>query len=400
MEKKEMTAAVATASTISSDVHGTKINNFSETAKTLQENPLNILRDRLDADAYEATVAGEEAKSRWKKYIFDFSDRSVTKPDFLLKINGVDMFARKSLTSITGRAGQGKSQFSMLLAAAIMSERKTLGIEPLRKASILMSDTEQEAWSISEKGNRMLRLMGFADFSVAPPNFTFLALRQAPSNLERLEITKDAIEAVKPEVVIIDGITDMVERIEDPDEAQRIVADLLKIIDEMGTTLFAVIHQNEGSESSKLRAFVGSELMRKSSNILAVSAKDGCFEVEQTKSRSIPMPLYKFRINEMGDLTDSMVCSVQTEEGRLRELMVQVIKKRNSATFDSKKQIYTIIASLKMCSQNQGKNFLEEAEALSIVSVIPNGHKYKLVICDNSTLQSQKGNEEEQLILG
>jgi archaellum biogenesis ATPase FlaH len=399
MAKKEMTATEATA-TNTFDIHAAKVGILDESAKDFMENPLNSLRNRLEADADAAEKAGLEARNTWKEYIFDFSDRSVTKPDFLLNMNGVDMFPRSSLTCITGKAGQGKSQLVYLMAAAISSQRRTLGITTLRPATINIVDTEQEAWSISDKANRMLRLMGKPNFSPAPDGMSLLTLRQVSSNKERLKITMDAIEELKPEVVFIDGITDMVEHIEDPDEAQRIVADLLKLIDEKGITLFVVIHQNEGSDNAKLRAFIGSELMRKAFCILEVSAKDGAFEVKNTKTRSIPMPMYKFRINEMGDLTDSMVSSVQTEEGRLRELMEQVVEKRHGAKFDSKKQIYTIIASLKMCSQNQGKNYLDKAEALGIVSVTIHGHKYKLIVCDNSPLQSQGENDEEQTILG
>lgn len=384
MEKKEMTATEATA-TKSFDVHLTaKVGNFSEGAKDLEENlnQLDVIRTKLEQDADEAYTAGLEAKSTWKKYIFDFSDRSVTKPDFLMKINGVDMFARKSLTCITGKAGQGKSQLVYLLSAAISSKRMVLGITPQRSATINIIDTEQEPWSISDKANRMLRLVGKPNFSSAPSGLTLLNLRQASSNKERLEITMDAIDELKPEVVFIDGITDMVEHIEDPDEAQRIVADLLKLIDEKGITLFVVIHQNEGTDNAKLRAFIGSELMRKASCILEVAAKNGAFEVKNTKNRSIPMPLYKFRINEMGDLTDKMVSSVQTDEGRTLEVLKSIVKARKSSIFDSKQQIYIAIGSQIGSGKNKGRTYFEKAEALNIVSLSYDGHKYKMIFPD------------------
>lgn len=382
MEEKEMTATEATA-TKTFDIHTTaKVGKITETAKDLDENPLNGLRNRLEADADAAEKAGLEAKSTWKKYIFDISDTSITKPDFLLKINGVDLFARKSLTCITGRAGQGKSQLVYLLSAAISSQRQTLGITPLRPATINIVDTEQEAWSISDKANRMLRLIGKTNFSCAPEGLMILTLRQVSSNKERLEITMEAIEELKPEVVFIDGITDMVEHIEDPDEAQHIVADLLKMIDEKGITLFVVIHQNEGTENAKLRAFIGSELMRKATSILEVAAKGGAFEVKNTKTRIISMPLYKFRINEFGDLTDKMVGSVQTDEGRTLEVFKSIIKKRKSPIFDSKQQIYIAIGSQLGFGKNKGRTYFEKAEALNIVCLAYNGHKYKMMFPD------------------
>ena len=384
MEKKEKAApslAAAPLDTVTFDNHtATKLDNFSETSKDLQENinPFDKIRAELELDAEEAAKAGLEAKSSWKKYIFDFSNRNVALPDYLISINGVGMFARKSLTCITGRAGQGKSQSLIPIVAAPLAQRELLGVTPLRPVKqILWIDTEQEAWSISEKANRLLRLMGMPDFSPTPSNLTMLTTRQASGNKERLEVTKDAIEDINPDVVILDGITDMVQHMEDPDEAQQLVAGWLKMIDERDITLFVVIHQNEGGESNKLRAFIGSELMRKASNILQVSVKAGCFEIEQTKSRSVPMPIYRIRIDAQGNLTQSMVENPQTEEGRLADIMQKIIDKRNGY-FDSKKQIYTYIAASTGESEGRAKSIYQRAEALDVIKVDYDGHKYKL----------------------
>lgn len=353
-----------------------KVRNFPEMAN----NTLDFLAEKLEADANEAAEAGEQAKSGWRKYIFDFANRDVTLPDYLVSINGVGMFARKSLTCITGRAGQGKSQTLIPLTAAPLAQRELLGVTPLRQIRhILWQDTEQEAWSISEKANRLLRLMGMPDFSHTPDKLTMLATRQAASNEERLDTIKAAIEDINPDVVIIDGITDMVTHIEDPDEAQNLVADLLKLIDERDITLFVVIHQNESGESAKLRAFVGSELMRKASNILQVSVKAGCFEIEQTKSRGVPMPLYRIRIDANGNLTDSMAENPQTEEGRLADVMGRVIERRNGS-FDSKKQIYAYITATTGESATKAKKLYDRAEALEVIHSEYDGHKYKVTL--------------------
>ena len=315
-------------------------------------------------------------------------------PDYLLSINGVGMFARKSLTCITGRAGQGKSQSLIPLIAAPLTQRELLGVTPLRPIRhILWTDTEQEAWSISEKANRMLRLMGKTDFSPTPDKLTMLTTRQASGNQERLEVTKDAIEDINPDVVILDGITDMVQHLEDPDEAQQLVADWLKMIDEKDITLFVVIHQNEGGESNKLRAFVGSELMRKASNILQVSVKEGCFEIEQTKSRSVPMPKYRIRIDGYGNLTQSMAENPQTEEGRIADIMGRVIDKRKGI-FESKKQIYTYIVAHTGESEAKAKKLYERAEALEIIYSTYDGHKYKLSLCSGNSGKLNFGSGE------
>ena len=394
MNEKRATAA-APISEIQTET-AAKLGIFSDNTKDMHENinPLDEIRAKLDADANEAAEAKASVIPSWKKYIFDFANRNVALPDYLLSINGVGMFARKSLTCITGRAGQGKSQSLIPIVAAPLAQRELLGVTPMRPIRhILWIDTEQEAWSISEKANRMLRLMGKPDFSPTPDQLTMLTTRQASGNQERLEVTKDAIEDIAPDVVILDGITDMVQHMEDPDEAQQLVADWLKMIDEKDITLFVVIHQNEGGESSKLRAFIGSELMRKASNILQVSVKEGCFEIEQTKTRSVPMPKYRIRIDGYGNLTQSMAENPQTEEGRLADIMGRVIEKRNG-TFDSKKQIYTYIVAHTGDSETKAKKLFERAEALEVISSIYDGHKYKLSLSSGNSGKLNFGSGE------
>lgn len=394
MDKKRATEA-APISEIQTET-AANLGIFSDNTKDMREklNPLDDIRAKLDADANEAAEAKASVIPSWKKYIFDFANRNVALPDYLLSINGVGMFARKSLTCITGRAGQGKSQSLIPIVAAPLAQRELLGVTPMRPIRhILWIDTEQEAWSISEKANRMLRLMGKPDFSPTPDQLTMLTTRQASGNQERLEVTKDAIEDIAPDVVILDGITDMVQHMEDPDEAQQLVADWLKMIDEKDITLFVVIHQNEGGESSKLRAFIGSELMRKASNILQVSVKEGCFEIEQTKTRSVPMPKYRIRIDGYGNLTQSMAENPQTEEGRLADIMGRVIEKRNG-TFDSKKQIYTYIVAHTGDSETKAKKLFERAEALEVISSIYDGHKYKLSLSSGNSGKLNFGSGE------
>ena len=81
-------------------------------------------------------------------------------------------------------------------------------------------------------------------------------------------ITKIAYD-LKPDILIIDGIRDLVSDVNNTDQSSAIETLLLKITDELNNHIHCVIHQNPGTD--KMRGHLGTSLMQKSETVVVIS---------------------------------------------------------------------------------------------------------------------------------
>lgn len=335
----------------------------------------------------EESSALAENKIDWRQYRHDPTNRDIAVPDWLVDVGGRNYFPRKEIVPITGRGGNGKSQFVVQILGAVMSGERVLGITPLRKSrQILYVDTEQSEYDVAFRLNMMFRAMDKPEFSEFPINVEYLRLRPEPENGKRMKITMEALSDLRPDVIFIDGVTDLITDIEDKNEGVKQVNDFLKIVDDFGANLFPVIHQNEGGDSTKLRESVGSEYMRKSRQIIGVTVRNGTFEAKALKG--IPFS-YNWRITPFGNLTTNLSVEEQVcenEKKQIAQVFMKVVNARGKNIFDSKKQIYHYIgAQTATTSDKKNADMLERAVALGIVNMGYDGHKYKLWVNGNET---------------
>ena len=106
-----------------------------------------------------------------------------------------------------------------------------------------------------------------------------------------------------PDLVIVDGIRDLVNDINDGVLAQEVMEELLHLATQQNCCIVCVLHQNKGSEDHNLRGWIGTELMNKAFEVYACEKlmPQRVFKLEQTLTRKydIEQTLY-FEVDEQG----------------------------------------------------------------------------------------------------
>jgi hypothetical protein len=119
----------------------------------------------------------------------------------------------------------------------------------------------------------------------------------------------ELVPFIKPDLVILDGIRDLVTDINDGAEAQRIMEEMLALAQANNCCIIAVLHQNKSGESRDPRGWLGTELLNKAFDVFAtekMKIQDGqgtrfVFKLEQlyTRKYDIEQQLY-FQVDEDG----------------------------------------------------------------------------------------------------
>jgi hypothetical protein len=230
---------------------------------------------------------GQPGKAPVKKQLNDYNsilNKSyidlaipVSKPPVIMKIRdieGLDIIDKRLFTlgnfSVTTGKSKSKKTFlaNFFLAAAsgnIPIDNKFIPDIPDNKKAVILFDTEQSRYDSFITACRIPKILGYF-----PENFGAFSLREY-SPIERCEIINYALEKKfrnDTGFVVIDGIVDLANAINDEDEATRVVSLLMKWTSIYNCHIHVIIHENKAD--SYATGHLGSALIKKAEVNIAV----------------------------------------------------------------------------------------------------------------------------------
>lgn|SRR5690554_6479050 len=218
----------------------------------------------------------------------------------LLTIHGSGCFARGNLQAIKAKAKNGKTTALNLVVAGLLANEATEGLNIFGKKAnaktVLHIDTEQHVSNVHHKMNIVHKMLGVKR---ELENYHVFSFREY-SYIERFQFTKDAIDDLKPDLVIIDGIVDLIADFNDPTESKNFISELMKMSSEFNCAIICVLHENKSARDSTMRGHLGTELLNKCSEVYSVNKSNDIFTVSQTDTRNAPVPEWCFTIGEGG----------------------------------------------------------------------------------------------------
>ena len=235
-------------------------------------------------------------------------EKQLPKMDFLFRLYGKPCFPRRELVAITGKAKSGKTFVtSMLMACCHVRDVLSFHRETEAPLRLLWYDTEQSDESTQDiLKNRVMKMAGEGTFDI-------FNVRAVEWKLRRT-LLLEAVKRCKPDLVIVDGIRDLVNDINDGVLAQEVMEELLHLATQEECCIVCVLHQNKSGEDRNLRGWIGTELMNKAFEVYACEKlmPERIFKMEQTLTRKydIEQSLY-FEVNEQGLPT---ACAMPVQE--------------------------------------------------------------------------------------
>jgi archaellum biogenesis ATPase FlaH len=242
------------------------ISDYFKSGNT-RENFITLFIDFLD-NLYSETMA------ILKPCEIDFSNPPI-KSEMLISINDVPLGTQGNLLGITGGEGTGKSNYTgSLIAGTIRQSEKvdTLGTTVQRNKdgkAVLLYDTEQSEVQLYKNISSILKR---GKSSVMPACFKAYCLTSM-SRKERLQAIVQSMDKFYYQfngiqMVVIDGIADLVRCANDEAESINIIDELYRLAGIYKTCIICVLHFIPNG--LKLRGHLGSELQRKAAAILSI----------------------------------------------------------------------------------------------------------------------------------
>ena len=233
------------------------------------------------------------------------SESEIQPKEYTMEFLGRPCFPRKDLSVFAGVAKTGKTFVtSMLMAAATTSEDdpsvlvlKRIRKEPLK---VMWYDTEQSLETTKEiMVKRIAKMVG----GTFPDTQFFVFNVRAMTAEERKKMLGVAIESYRPDIVIVDGIADLLADINDGPKAIELISELLRLADKNNCNITVNIHLNRSGEKSNLRGWLGSMLLQKAFEVFncAKVFKTDVLSVELFMSRKVNESVtFYYKINNQG----------------------------------------------------------------------------------------------------
>ena len=224
------------------------------------------------------------------------------RPKYTLSYNGVPFAPLGGIHGLTGQPGHGKTfTFTQLMVAIMKGEFYGLKYElkkEIPEPKVLYIDTEMEKGNTQLVMLRVYDMMGWPKYT-KQEQFKILWLREVTKATERWQMVLKAIYEMKPTVVFLDGLIDVIGDFNDNKECQTLIYQVMGTASHYGISIWCLLHENPGSE--KMVGHAGSFLERKATDVLKTKKDKGAeviFSVEQKKARSRDLDKWQFVIDD------------------------------------------------------------------------------------------------------
>lgn len=227
--------------------------------------------------------------------LLDFA-KPYTPPKWTLEHNGIRFAKRGDLHIVGGKSGHGKTAFmSQIMAAILCGKFGNMTCQIEGEPVVLYIDTEQSEDDTIAIKNRVCTLAGIS-YSVPQPRFKVARLRDTVQVEERYKQILQLMWEIKPDVVFIDGLLDIVNDYNAQDECSNVIRDLMAYSTALNMSMWCVLHENPMTD--KLVGSLGSIAERKVTEVFVIRKHKAphqdkrfkdfpsvFFEIKQTKAR-------------------------------------------------------------------------------------------------------------------
>ncbi len=196
---------------------------------------------------------------------------TIKAPEIVFSLKDIPLLTKKSISLLKAQAKAGKTTVAAwIIAQAIQADTTAIWI-----------DTEQGEYYGSRTQSWILQI---AEMSTSKNLFYYDLKIHNPT--DRVKIIEAILEMSPPDLLVIDGVRDLVFDINSPEESTNTATTLMKWADTYNIHILTILHQNKGNENA--RGHLGSEMVNKAETVIKVSqneAKQIIVEPELTRGR-------------------------------------------------------------------------------------------------------------------
>lgn len=251
----------------------------------------------------KAVLSLEEKRALEKMNRFKItSTTKVPEEVCVFKVEGVGCMALGDLSAVKAEPKNGKTTALKWICATVLTRQLGILESDLDNPLILWIDTEQKKADAKLIIEDIRKITGLSN-KYLDKHLILYSLRKVDSKTMREEM-KAAIKEYQPEVVVIDGIAEFVDSVNDESEAKQLILQLMKVSEENHCAIICVLHENRNGNRD-MKGHLGAQLTQKVGNVVECKKSGDIITVKCTDSRHKETPMWSIRFDENGKIVDA-----------------------------------------------------------------------------------------------
>lgn len=396
-------------------IDSSKKRMVSLSAFNVKRMELPLSGEKKDKDISDFYANGHKTE-KFKKILFELLKQSCKKDAAIYKsceldysnppseshavvtVNDVPLGTCDNLFCLTGGEGVGKSNFiSAIISGSLVGKsldsQRTLGMtisENPKKKAVLLFDTEQSERQLYKNVKKTIRRA----YIETKPDFFHAYHMTAMSRKERLEAIRSCLELNFNEhggiqLVVIDGVADLVRSANDELESIEVVDELYRLAGFYRTCIICVLHFVPNG--IKLRGHIGSELQRKAAGILSIEKDDNpeysvvkVIKVRDGSPLDIPMLLFGWDNDEDMFMYRGVKSKEDKERRKQRELRILAVSLFKNTDSLSYSEIVAQVMQSVNVQERTAKEYVRYMRDNNIIEKMDNSN-YQIKLFDKRT---------------
>lgn len=274
----------------------------------------------------------------------------------ILSIKGVGVLSFQNISCIIAQPGAGKSSTNeSILSSVINKNCDCLGFETDVK-SVMYIDferTEEDVWKSFDKVMKRAKVSNGTIIN----NVQIISFRNIPTSKDRKERIELLLEHFKPELLLLDGVGDLVDDTNDLKQAIECKNWIRSITYKFNVSILTTLHPNKGSLTP--RGHIGSEILRESEGVLAITINPNevrtltsDFEHGKARNTGHATTCFEWSDEERMFMSSEVIPKIKKvklkpEERLTHEELIDLVKKTHVTPLNAEQTKISITAHLK-----------------------------------------------------
>ena len=221
----------------------------------------------------------------------------------IISVNGIIAFAAGDLVAIKAKPKNGKTTMLKYLTSVMMNGN----LPPLEcgweEGKVLWFDTEESLHDVKKIIVDIHQISDmtyeFIDSHLRVYTFRTRSYKTILGDIETL------INGYHPQVVIIDGLVDLVSSFNDENQSHNLISELIRIAEENNCCILTVLHENKTSDDHNMRGHLGTILQQKATTVFQCVMNDGVITVSCADARHRATPDWHIMYDEYGHIVSA-----------------------------------------------------------------------------------------------
>lgn len=230
------------------------------------------------------------------------SDTDVPAEECVFNARGVGCMPIGDLSAVKAEPKNGKTTALKRITATVIKGNLGQLSSDLFNPLIIWVDTEQKMSDAKLIIEDIRKMTGLTN-KYLDKHLMVFSLRKIDCT-SMLEQLKAAIKGYQPHMVIIDGIAEFVNSVNDESEAKKLIHELMVCSETYHCAIICVLHENR-SGNRDMKGHLGAQLTQKVAVVIGCKKYGDTITVSCTDSRHQSTPEWSIRFDEQGNIVDA-----------------------------------------------------------------------------------------------